>query len=29
MAIVVGPKSCSGKIRAKLTEDDGENDTPL
>ena len=29
MAIVVGPKSCSGKIRAKLTEDDVDSDTPL
>ena len=29
VAIVVGPKSCSGKIREKLTEEDEDDDTPL
>jgi magnesium-transporting ATPase (P-type) len=29
LSIVVGPDSCSGKIRAKLVEEDEDDDTPL
>jgi hypothetical protein len=29
VVIVVGPDSCAGKIRSKLTDDEAEDGTPL